>query len=128
MILAIKTDMPEAELYLCDAKGTILATRQWTAHRELSDTIFVKINELFEEAESSLSDITVVAVFKGPGSFTGLRIGVAVANALAYALQIPVIGCTGIDWIQQCVIPASHQFFPVEPLYGQAPHITRAKK
>ena len=47
-----------------------------------------------------LADIDAIAVYQGPGSYTGLRVGISVANAMAWALNIPVVGIkkpSGID-------------------------------
>lgn len=50
------------------------------------------IDKLLKEHRIKLEDITQISVNEGPGSFTGLRIGAAVANTLSYALKIPVNG------------------------------------
>lgn len=57
-------------------------------------------------------DITSIEVNPGPGSFTGTRVGVAIANALGFALKLPVNGQTS----------------PVEPIYSQEPNITITHK
>ena len=49
------------------------------------------INEVCEESAISLQDLNAIAVSKGPGSYTGLRIGVSSAKGLAYSLDIPLI-------------------------------------
>jgi tRNA A37 threonylcarbamoyladenosine modification protein TsaB len=50
------------------------------------------VNKLIKEEKVSLRQLTEIKVNPGPGSFTGLRVGVAVANALGWALAIPVNG------------------------------------
>ena len=57
-----------------------------------SQVILPMISELLEKAAKKLSDITEIEVFAGPGSFTGLRVGATIANALGYALDVPVNG------------------------------------
>jgi len=129
-ILALRTDNPHAELYLIDVDGTLLRDTQWEAHRELSATIHTKMMQLLHDSGISLTDIRGIVFYKGPGSFTGLRIGVSVANALAASLKVPVIGVNGEDWLKsgvdQCV--RSHGFSPIEPFYGSEAHITLPKK
>ena len=49
------------------------------------------INRLFEVAKIPMSNLDAVAVSSGPGSFTGLRIGVSAAKGIAFALEIPLI-------------------------------------
>ena len=58
-------------------------------------TIF--INEIFAENNLSIKNIDAVAVSKGPGSYTGLRIGVSVAKGLCYALEKPLIAVNTLD-------------------------------
>lgn len=55
-----------------------------------SDIALELIEQTIEEAKISLSDITHIQVKKGPGSYTGIRVGVSIANALSFALGIPV--------------------------------------
>jgi tRNA threonylcarbamoyladenosine biosynthesis protein TsaB len=57
-----------------------------------SQTTLPMIEELLNEHKLRLSDITEITVAMGPGSFTGLRVGATVANALGYLLDIPVNG------------------------------------
>lgn len=55
-----------------------------------SQNVLSFINELLKSKKLKLSDIKEIKVNTGPGSFTGLRVGVSVANALGFALKIPV--------------------------------------
>ncbi|KPJ70104.1 hypothetical protein AMJ51_02590, partial [Microgenomates bacterium DG_75] len=50
------------------------------------------IDQVLKEEKKSLKSLTEIEVNLGPGSFTGLRVGVSVANALAWALKIPING------------------------------------
>lgn len=100
LILTIKTDQPEAEIGLYD-DAQRLAYLTWEAHRELAKTIHTKIKGLLDKEGKSWTDIEGLLVYKGPGSFTGLRIGVSVANALAYGLKKPVLAMSGDDWLKQ---------------------------
>lgn len=102
LILTIRTDKPEAEIGLFDDSRE-LAYITWQAHRQLAETIHTKIQDILKSHGKRLDDIQAVAVFKGPGSFTGLRIGVSVANALAGSLEVPVVGSDGPDWVTQAV-------------------------
>ncbi|MEK7561430.1 MAG: tRNA (adenosine(37)-N6)-threonylcarbamoyltransferase complex dimerization subunit type 1 TsaB [Patescibacteria group bacterium] len=99
IILGIRTDKPEAELYLYDDKKE-LGKLKWQAHRELSKTIHSKIQEILNKLSISWDDIEGIVCFKGPGSFTGLRIGLTVANALAYAQNIPIVARRGENWLE----------------------------
>jgi tRNA threonylcarbamoyladenosine biosynthesis protein TsaB len=129
MILTVRTDNPDAEIGLFDIDGTQIDYRTWTAHRELSATIHLTIENLLKDSHVAWEDITGVAYYAGPGSFTGLRIGAAVVNALALANQISVIQTTGKDWIEvgiQKIRTNPGEF--VVPEYGSNPHITPQKR
>jgi tRNA threonylcarbamoyladenosine biosynthesis protein TsaB len=98
-ILSIKTDKPEAEVGLFDGQKQLEYVR-WQADRRLSSTLNKKIKEILNKSSVSLEGIDGVIIFKGPGSFTGLRIGFSVANALAYSLRKPVVASSGENWIK----------------------------
>lgn len=125
--LALRTDKPEAEIYLYDGDKK-LAELKWEAHRQLGTTIHNKIKEILSLQGKSFNDIGRVAVYRGPGSFTGLRIGVSVANALAYGLNIPVVSGVGEKWLEECLSSNVTEFIPVVIAYGSNPHITEQKK
>ncbi len=96
-ILTIRTDRPEAELGLYnDHRQAQYIT--WLAHRELSTTLHQKIRTLLSDHEMTLADVGGIVCYKGPGSFTGLRIGLAVANSLAYSLSIPIVARNSEEW------------------------------
>ncbi|MEX0881368.1 MAG: tRNA (adenosine(37)-N6)-threonylcarbamoyltransferase complex dimerization subunit type 1 TsaB [Candidatus Saccharimonadales bacterium] len=101
-ILAIRTDKPEAELYVFENKNKLRSIK-WQAHRQLAETIHIKIKEILDLLSISANDIQGIVCFKGPGSFTGLRIGLGVANALAYAQDIPIVARGGENWLEQGV-------------------------
>jgi tRNA threonylcarbamoyladenosine biosynthesis protein TsaB len=128
LILTIKTDQPDAELTLFDNQKR-LTSLTWPAHRQLAETIHYKMRELLTANARQLTDLEAVAVFAGPGSFTGLRIGISVANALADSLQIPIVGGSGESWRADCVekLLAGKNDEIVVPEYGSPPHITPPK-
>ena len=125
--LAIRTDKPEAELYLLDGDD-VINTIKWQAHLQLSDTIHNKIEEILLKEHKSLTDLDRIIIYQGPGSFTGLRIGFSVANALGYGLEIPVIANIGETWLETSLKSNTSLFEPVHPLYGSEPNITNPKK
>jgi len=63
-----------------------------------SEQILVKIDEVLKKASAKPSDLKAIFVIKGPGSFTGLRVGTAVANQFAHQLKIPILGITTEEW------------------------------
>lgn len=129
LILTIRTDKPEAEVGLLN-DGQELTYKTWPAHRQLSVTVHQVIEEQLRAINKAWRDIEGIVCFEGPGSFTGLRIGVTVANTLAYALKVPLVGTSGEDWVQagcQSLSQGTDQQMIV-PHYGAEPQITRQKK
>ena len=129
LVLTIKTNQPEAEIGLYDGDKEI-ETVKWPAHRDLSITIHKKIESLLKKHKKSWNDIAGIVGFKGPGSFTGLRIGLSIANALAYGLGVPIVGATGDSWqkggIDKLLDGKNEKV--IMPEYGSEPHITQPKK
>jgi tRNA threonylcarbamoyladenosine biosynthesis protein TsaB len=128
LILTIRTDKPEAELGLYLDNQQIAYTT-WQAHRALAETIHIKIKELLESEAKNLHEIEAIVVFRGPGSFTGLRIGFSVANTLASSLNIPIVATIGDNWINgglNRVYGGQNEHIAL-PEYGSPPHITLAK-
>ncbi len=128
LTLTIRTDKPEAELGLYDDL-TQLAYVTWTAHRQLAETLHIKISEVLKANQKTLNDLEAVACYAGPGSFTGLRIGLTTANALAYALELPIVTETGADWQQTALkrLQSGETSTAVMPEYGADVHITPPK-
>jgi tRNA threonylcarbamoyladenosine biosynthesis protein TsaB len=129
LILAIRTDKPEAELYLYDGAKK-LAELKWQAHLKLAETLNSKIEEILNLLSISYEELGGIAVFKGPGSFTGLRIGMSVANALAYAQGIPIIVRGGPNWLEQAVkdLENGKNDKIATPEYSSGPHVTKPRK
>lgn len=57
-----------------------------------SEKLLYMIDMLCNETDTALADLSLIAVARGPGSFTGLRIGMSVAKTLAYVLKVPIVG------------------------------------
>lgn len=129
LVLAIRTDKPEAEVGVFDGQNK-LAYETWQAHRELSSTIHKKIEDVLKSQNKKLEDLEGIVVFQGPGSFTGLRIGLTVANTMAYGLDIPIVGAQGDDWATMGIkrLEAGEKDQIALPEYGAPVHITKAKR
>lgn len=79
-----------------DGKKTIVKLDKMvlekTAESYGSQQVLILIEEILKKNKKKLQDLTEIEVNLGPGSFTGLRIGVTVANTLGFVLDIPVNG------------------------------------
>jgi len=72
--------------------GELLAIREHnTPNYSHSEQLHVFISEVLNEFGSKIEDVNAIAVSKGPGSYTGLRIGVSAAKGLCFALGVPLI-------------------------------------
>lgn len=128
-ILVIRSDKPEAELYIY-ADGQQLAATKWQAHLKLAETLNLQIAEILNKSSISYGSLDGIAIYKGPGSFTGLRIGMSVANALSYSLDIPIVARSGDDWLGQSISDLSQgqNDKTAVPEYGAPAHTTKPKK
>lgn len=98
----------------------------WEAGRALAKGLL----RFIQEKAGDIHEIQGIGVMKGPGSFTGLRIGLTVANTLADSLHVPIVGAQGHDWQDQALrrIRAGGDERIVMPEYGAEAHITQPRK
>lgn len=129
LILTLRTDKPEAEIGLFEDDKE-LDYQIWIAHRQLAETLHSKIKELLKSQQKDWSDIEGLVVYIGPGSFTGLRIGLSVGNALAEANQIPIVSCTDDQWMQSGIarLAKGENEKIALPEYGGEVYTTQQKK
>lgn len=128
LIITFRTDKPEAEIGLYE-NDKQLAYEVWVAHRELAETLHGKIKMLLDNQSKTIKDIEGIVAFQGPGSFTGLRIGLTVANTLAYALHVPIVGSAEPQWLESGIasLLAGKGGKLALPEYGAPVHITTPK-
>jgi tRNA threonylcarbamoyladenosine biosynthesis protein TsaB len=91
MILCLETATPVCSVALCDRSG-IGYLRESHEDKSHATQLTVFIEEMLKEAQLNAVELEAVAVSKGPGSYTGLRIGVSVAKGIAYGASLPLIG------------------------------------
>jgi tRNA threonylcarbamoyladenosine biosynthesis protein TsaB len=129
LILTIRSDKPDAEIGLFNNSDQ-LGYEVWAAHRALAETIHTKIETLLVAHNQTLQSLGGVVVFKGPGSFTGLRISLTVANALVDSLGLPIAASDGDRWIKSGIerlLEGQNDQLAV-PEYGALPNITAPRK
>lgn len=128
MILSVRTDKPEAEIGLYEG-GRKVAYDTWAAHKELSSTLHTRLEVFMQAVGVDWDEITGIVFYEGPGSFTGLRIGASLVNALSYSYSIPVACSSGEQWqTDGCAKLARGESSPALPNYGSAPLTTAPKK
>jgi len=129
LVLTIRTDKPEAEIGLFDGENK-LAYETWAAHRELAGSIHLKIKEVLGSQGKTYADVQGLVCFQGPGSFTGLRIGITVADGFAYGLNIPIVATQGDDWIKQGItrLDSGENVRIALPHYGAPVHVTQPRR
>jgi len=95
-LLLIETATTMCSVALSE-NGKILAIKEINNGYTHAENVTVFINEVSEKANKKLTEIDAVAISKGPGSYTGLRIGVATAKGLCYALNKPLIAINTLE-------------------------------
>ena len=130
MILALRTDSMTAFLATLSPAGETLKSKEWEAGRKLSVQLPAAIDEILEQSNSSYLDLTGLIIYEGPGSFTGLRIGITIANTIAHEQSIPIVGSTGDDWIKDGIqkLKSAKTGIIVMPVYGGEANITKPRK
>lgn len=97
-ILALETTDAQGSVALC-VGGEILATRRLDAERRSAQTLAPTIRDALTEFGWAPTDLDAIAVATGPGSFTGLRVGVATAKMLAWAVGAKIVGVDALEAI-----------------------------
>jgi tRNA threonylcarbamoyladenosine biosynthesis protein TsaB len=128
MILLIDTSAAICKLSLID--GDWRFDDQWQADRNLAKGLLKYFDDTLKSQGKNWSDISAIGVFEGPGSFTGLRIGLTVANTISNARGIPIVGARDGDWqnavITKIISGINEKI--VLPFYGGEAHITKPRK
>ena len=105
-ILAIDTSGTNALVALAEAGGALLTERRWVAGYRHGEELLTRIDEMLAEAGVPLAELCGIVVGTGPGAFTGLRVGLATAKALARGLDIPIAGVPTSDALLRAAVPA----------------------
>lgn len=128
MILLLDTSTPVCKVTLIDGNDRL--DDEWHADRELAEKLLGYLEQKLADKGKTWHDLSGLGVMKGPGSFTGLRIGIAVLNTLADSLRIPIVGETGDAWQEVSLdrLQKGKNDHIVMPEYGRAANITMPRK
>lgn len=128
MIILLDTSTPTCVVRLVD--DSLDETVQWEAGRDLSKGLLRFLEEILSRFGKGWGDITGVVLYRGPGSFTGLRIGHTVMNTLAHAQGVAIIGATGETWQSDGLsrLEQGENDQIVMPHYGADANITTPRK
>lgn len=113
IILNIETSTKNCSVSIVE-DGMIIALKELVDMKySHAEKLHPFISEVLEEGNVSLTQIDAVAVSKGPGSYTGLRIGVSAAKGLAFAFDIPLISVNTLQSLAMSVQPDSGVIIPM---------------
>jgi tRNA threonylcarbamoyladenosine biosynthesis protein TsaB len=128
VILFLDTSTPVCKLTL--AEGSWRYDNEWQADRTLANNLLSYLQAQLELNGKTWSDISGLGAFKGPGSFTGLRIGLTVLNTIADSENIPIVGETDDNWQEKSTdrLNAGENEHSILPYYGSEAHITKPRK
>lgn len=128
MIVLLDTSTPVCKLTLID--GDWRYDDQWQADRTLARDLLAYLRDQLAKNSKQFTDITGIGVFRGPGSFTGLRIGLTVLNTIADAQAVAIVGGMGDDWQNQAItkLLSGENEKIVLPFYGGDANITKPRK
>ncbi len=111
-VIGIETSGAIGSVCLCD-NGMSVGTKTFGKGLGQDKDIGSSLNSLFQEVPWTPHDIDLVAVSIGPGSYTGLRVGVTCAKTLAYSLNRPIISVPTLDVLAENVKSDVNTFCPV---------------
>ena len=109
-ILAIDTSTEWAGVAIVGSARP--AARSWDAGRTQTTAVLPEIERLLARAEASVDDLAAVAVATGPGTFTGLRVGLSIAKGLVLARDMPLIGIPTLELAASAEVPEQVAVLP----------------
>ncbi len=111
MIIAIETATETCSAALVH-QGKVLAERSVNERNVHSEKLLLLIDDVIRSSGSTKEQISAVAVSIGPGSFTGLRIGLSAAKGLALALNLPILAVPTLDGLAEAYRRQFHNAIP----------------
>lgn len=103
-ILAINTALKTTEIAIINGKK-IMAEKSWESQSNEAEKLLPAIDALLKKAKIKYDDLNAIFALKGPGSFTGLRVGIAAANAMAFTQKIKLFEMGTIEYLWELFNP-----------------------
>jgi tRNA threonylcarbamoyladenosine biosynthesis protein TsaB len=113
MILAVNTTTRQFGLALMDMQGTVLAEYLILPRERHFGGFMPAVHALMQSTNVGMEEIQMIAVAIGPGSFTGMRVGLAMAKGMIQGLKIPIIGVSSLEALASQVIYANYPVCPI---------------
>jgi len=119
LILNIETATKVCSVTLAEDGIEVLTKEMKSEKFSHSENLNLFIEAIFEETDFKMTDLDAVAVSKGPGSYTGLRIGVSTAKGLCYGLDVPLISVDSLESLAYLAMqnPSHFKFDYIIPLF-----------
>lgn len=130
MILYLNTTEKIAQIKLYDELTKLIDEASFDGSFILSEQLVQRIAQLLIKNDRTKEDLSFIAVHAGPGTYTGLRIGITTANFIAFGLNIPIIKISNGDNLENVLknkLLEKTFTNPVLPIYQNPPHITKKK-
>ena len=126
LILALESSAKAASVALC-RDGVLIAQSQQCSGLTHSCTLLPMAEQMLKNTDTKLADVDAIAVARGPGSFTGVRIGVSTAKGLAWGAQKPAIGVSTLEAMAYHGLAAGEGALSIEPTEQQKADARRSQ-
>ena len=113
MILSINTSTTQFGLTLMDEQGTVLTEHLMSGGKGHFKALMPALDFMLKNGGLEISRLRCIAVVTGPGSFTGLRVGLSLAKGLCHALSLPIAGVSSLEAMAGQVFHADLPVIPV---------------
>jgi tRNA threonylcarbamoyladenosine biosynthesis protein TsaB len=113
MILAINTSTQQFSLALLAEDGTLLTEHLMPGGKGHFGSLMPALDFMLNASKSNIRDIKCISVATGPGSFTGLRVGISLAKGLCHGLRVPAVGISSLEAIASQIPYADLPVVPV---------------
>lgn len=121
MRLVIDTSKKKISIWLNDDSGKTIASKKWPSSHNESLVLLFNIDKMLRSIGKSVDDVDSIYVNRGPGSYTSLRVGLSIANGLAFSKDIPI-------YAMSSQVGKESRFSKViTPKYLREAHITKKR-